>query len=413
MRVIKVGNKSLVVGLAILFLSGCTTVSNWFADDDEIEIRTLAPKQNQIEPRILWDVSIGDGTEEFFSNLKPAYDYGKIFAADRAGRIFALNPEDGKRIWQQDISVKSKESRLGNLYGLLAGRVPAKISGGLTVGYSTVFFGTENGEVFALNESDGSVKWRTPVTGEVLAPPAIDEGIVIVNTVAGLLIALDAESGEIKWQNESDVPALSLRGISGPAASNGGAIVGTASGRLVVNIIDSGLTAWEQQIAKPAGATELDRIVDIDSTPLVFLGNIYAVSYGGALASVEIRTGQVVWNREYASYRDLTLEGNRLFVSDINSNIYAVDRRNGVELWSNSELRRRELTSAVPTRGYVAAGDKWGFLHFFDQNDGKYVARISIGGDDEDRGIYTTPVAFEDKLLVQRRDGDLFLLQIP
>ncbi len=412
MRTIKV-NKALTVTAVLLLLSGCTTISNWFADDEEVEIRTLNPLQNQIEPRVLWDVSIGDGTEEFFSNLKPAYDYGKIFAADRAGRIYALNPDDGKRIWQQDISQRSKDRRFTNLYGLFAGRVPAKISGGLTVAYNSVFFGTENGEVLALNEADGSLKWRTSIIGEVLAPPATDEGIVVVNTVAGLLIALDAETGEIKWQNENDVPALSLRGISGPAASNGGAIVGTASGRLVVNIIDSGLTAWEQQIAKPTGATELDRIVDIDSTPLVFLGNIYAVSYGGSLASVEIRTGQVVWNREYAAYRDLTLEGNRLFVSDINSNLYAVDRRNGVELWSNSELRKRELTSAVPTRAYVAAGDKWGYLHFFNQSDGEYVARVRIGDDDEDEGIFSAPVSFEDKLLVQRRDGDLFLLQIP
>ncbi|MEM0911424.1 MAG: outer membrane protein assembly factor BamB [Pseudomonadota bacterium] len=412
MKSIKV-SKAALVGLLVLFLSGCTTISNWFADDEEVEIRTLLPLQNQFEPQVLWDKSIGDGTDEFFSSLRPAFDYGKVFAADRAGRIYALDPDDGDRIWRQDISERSKERRLTNLYGLFAGRIPAKVSGGLTVGYRSVFFGTENGEVVALNESDGSVKWRTRVTGEVLAPPAIDEGIVIVNTVAGLLIAIDAESGEIKWQNENDVPPLSLRGISAPAAANGGAIVGTASGRLIVNLIDSGLTAWEQQIAKPTGATELDRIVDIDSTPLVFLGNIYAISYGGALASVEIRTGQVVWNREYASYRDLSLEGNRLFISDINSNLYAVDRRNGVELWSNSALRRRELTSAVPIRGYVAVGDKWGFLHFFNQSDGQYVARVRIGGDDEDEGIFSSPIAFEDKLLVQRKDGDLFLLEVP
>ena len=406
-------NKYLIVVLLIGTLSGCSTISGWFTDEEELKIRRLPEISNAFTPRILWDADYSDGTEEYFSRLRPAVDYGKVFVADRQGGIYALNPETGKLIWEQDISTPSKDSRLTNLYGLFAGRVSAKIAGGLTVAYETVFLGTENGTVLALNQEDGSIKWQAKVSGEVLAPPAVDSGVVVVNTVAGVLFGIDADTGEVKWQSETDVPPLSLRGVSAPAAANGGAIVGTASGKLVVNIIDSGLTAWEQLIAKPAGATELERIVDIDSTPLIFGGNIYVVSYGGTLAAVELRTGQVVWNREYASYQDLAIEGNRLFITDINSNLYAVDRRNGVELWSNSILRKRELTSATPVGDYIAVGDKWGYLHFFTQDEGEYVARIEVGSDDEDEGIYSAPVEHQGKLYVQLRDGELYSIELP
>ena len=124
------------------------------------------------------------------------------------------------------------------------------------------------------------------------------------------------------------------------------AIVGLANGRLRVAILESGLTAWEQVIAKPSGATELERIVDVDSKPLVFGPTVFIVSYGGTLSAIELRSGNTVWNREYGSYRDIAIAGNRLFVTDNSGNIYAIDRRNGIELWSNGALRKRNLTSA-------------------------------------------------------------------
>nr|WP_241664419.1 outer membrane protein assembly factor BamB [Ningiella ruwaisensis] len=404
---------SVTILVAILLLSGCTTVSNWFKDEEEIEIQTLPPLQNQFESKVLWDEEVGDGIDNYFSRLRPAVGFGKVFAADREGIITALDPETGDTIWEIDVSTRSTRSYIGNLYGLFPGRVSAKVSGGLTLASNTLYVGTENGLVYAINQEDGEIKWVADVPSEVISAPAVDAGIVVVNTVAGILLGLDSTDGSILWQTESDVPPLTLRGASAPAAANGGAIVGLASGRLRVSIIDSGLTAWEQVIAKPAGATELERIVDVDSAPVIFGGNIYVVSYGGALSSVELRTGQVVWSREYASYRNVTIFGNRLFVTDNNSNIYAIDRRNGVELWSFSELRRRNLTSATPVGEYIVVGDKFGFLHWFTQSEGEYVSRLAIGDDDQDEGIYVEPVYQDGVLIVQTRDGVISRVSVP
>lgn len=405
-------NSIKVLGL-IFLLSGCTTVGNWFADDEELEIRTLPEIEAQFQTEVVWREGVGAGVDDYFSRLSPAIGHGKIFAADRKGTIVALSPESGDVIWKLDISTASKKSSIGNLYGILAGRVSAKVSGGLTLANNTLYLGTENGELYAINQEDGSIKWRTKVPSEILSAPATDAGIVVVNTVAGILLGLDAETGEIKWRNESDVPPLTLRGVSAPTAANGGAIVGLANGRLQVSIIDSGLTAWEQVIAKPAGATELERIVDIDSKPLVFGGTVFVVSYAGSLSAVELRSGQVIWTREYASFRDVSISGNRLFVTDNNSNLYAIDRRNGVELWSSSTLRRRNLTEATPVGEYIVVGDKFGFLHWFTQDEGEYVSRLKVGDDDEDEGLYAAPVYKDGLLVVQLRDGDVALVSTP
>lgn len=399
--------------LTCLSLAGCSTISDWFTDDEELEVRRLKPIESQFTANQLWTHDFGSGVNHYYSRLRPAVGYGLVFAANRQGKVAAFEPESGKVVWQQNFATSSNDGYLSGISNLWSDGISAKIAGGLTVAYESVYLGTENGDVMALNAKSGEVVWRTTIRGEILAAPAVDEGVVLINTGAGVMFALDAQSGEQLWSYESEVPALSLRGISAPTAVNGGAIVGTATGKLAVNILGTGQTAWEQIIAAPSGATELDRIVDIDSRPLVIGGVIYVISYDGTLASVELRSGRVIWKREYKSYRRVTTSGNKLFVVDNNSNTFALDRRNGIELWSQRSLKGRVLTAGEPIGDYVVFGDNYGYLHWINQEDGKIVSRMDLGGDDEDEAIYSSPVASGDMLYTQTREGQVFAIKMP
>lgn len=403
------GRLTRALGLAVALsftLSGCQTVSDWFADDEEIEIRRLQPIEAQFSPKENWSVDIGDGVDGYFSRLRPVYANDMLFAADRHGTLVALNPESGKTIWEKDFAIFRDEGFFSSVSRLWQSGESAKI-GGISVADNKLFVGTEDGLIMALDARTGEPLWDASVAGEILAPPAYDEGVMVVNTGAGVLFGFNAETGEQLWSAETDVPPLTLRGISGPVASNGGVLTGTPTGKLQANILDSGIMAWDTPITTPSGATELERIVDIDMTPVIYGGTIYAVSYNGSLASVELRSGRVVWKREYGSYQNLAMEGNQLFVVDTKSHIYALDRRNGVELWSQSGLKKRSLTAAEPVGDYIVVGDKWGYLHWLSQESGKIVARFDLGGDDEDEGIFVAPVTVGDNIVVMTRDGTL------
>ncbi|MCW8091352.1 outer membrane protein assembly factor BamB [Alteromonas sp. ASW11-130] len=400
-------NKKLsVAGLLSLslLLSGCSTISDWFADEEELEIRKLTPIEEKFTPTVVWEQEIGDGVEDYFSRLRPVYDNNKVFVAARRGEVAALNPLSGKVLWKKNFAKFNDEGMMDSISRLWSSGESAKLAG-LSAADNMLFIGTEDGGVIALQQEDGALAWQTTVSGEVLAPPAIAEGVLLVNTGAGVLFGLDARTGEQKWRSESDVPPLTLRGISAPTAASGGAIIGTPTGKLQVNILESGIIAWETAVTTPAGATELERIVDIDSSPLLYGGIVYSIAYNGTLAAVELRSGRVIWKREYASYRNLTLSGNQIFVVDNNSHIYALDRRNGVELWSQNSLKHRSVTEAEPIEDYIVVGDKWGFLHWLEQETGKIVARYSLGGDDEDESIYVSPLTVEGNIIAVTREG--------
>jgi len=403
----------LIALTGAILLSSCSTVSDWFADDEEIAIRRLQPIEAQFKPTELWEQDLGKGVSYYYSRLEPALAYGKVYAANRQGLVSAFDQKTGKRVWKQNFAVFEDKGMFSGLKKLWSYGTPAKLAGGVSVAYDTVYVGTENGEVIALDAASGEVKWRVMVKGEIISSPAIDEGVVVLNTGSGMVFALDAATGAEIWTYESEVPPLSLRGVSAPAAVNGGAIIGTATGKLVVNILGTGQTAWEQVITSASGVTELERIVDIDSQPLVSAGIIYVITYDGSLAAVELRSGRVIWKREYKSYSRLTMAGSTLFLVDVNSNVYALDSRNGVELWSQGKLKQRTLTAAVPVGEYLVAGDKYGFLHWFNQSDGKIVARMEVGGDDEDESIYAAPVVDGKVLYTQTRDGKLVAIQTP
>lgn len=403
--------KKLIATLGVsLLVSGCSTISGWFADEEELEIRQLQPIDATFTPSVQWQQDIGRGVDGFFSNLHPAVAYGKVFAASRDGVVMALDKTSGKRIWR----IELPQDRDSGWFDWFHGTYPtAKVAGGLVASYDKVFVGTEDGMVVALAEDSGAQVWKTDVAGEVLSTPAVDGGLVVVNTGAGDTVALDAETGEEKWRYESEVPPLSLRGLSSPVMVAGGVLTGTATGKVAVAVADNGMLAWEQAVAAPTGATELERLADIDVKPLVAGNMVYVVSYDGTLAALELRSGRVLWKREYASYQTLSIAGNNLFAVDLNGVVYALDRRNGIELWSVSSLKQRGLTAAVTLDDYLLVGDKWGFVHWLNQEDGKVVARLSLGGDDEDHGIYTAPVVDGKVFYTQTRSGTLYAVETP
>jgi len=375
--------------------------------DDEEEDKTLAAElieiNQQFTPNILWDKSVGDGVSDYYSRLRPAVAYDKVFSASRNGEAFAFDSETGKQVWHIDLRKNNPDA------GFFSSNKSALLGGGPITGINKVFLGSENGQVFALEADSGDIAWQASVKGEVITAPAIDNGTLVVNTVSGILKAFNASNGEEQWKIEQEVPALSLRGISAPALSGGGAVVGSADGNLNVYILENGQQGWTVEIGEASGSTELERVIDIDSKPLIYGDTVYSISARGHLVALELRSGRVLWKRQYSSYRQLSISGNTLFLTDVKGHIYAIDRLNGLEKWSQLALTNRGVTGPAALKNYVVVGDFEGYLHWLDQESGEIVARHQV----DSSGIHSTPTVAKEILYVQSRDGDLQAIKTP
>jgi outer membrane protein assembly factor BamB len=146
MAKVKIVKHSFLFMLLIssVLLTSCTTISNWFYEEEEIEIRRLKPIEAQFIPTEIWSADLGDGIGQFYSKLRPAVAYDKVFAANRQGRVNAYDQVTGKKLWSKNFAIYDNEGLTSGVSNLFSSGLSAKIAGGLSVAYETVFFGTEN-----------------------------------------------------------------------------------------------------------------------------------------------------------------------------------------------------------------------------------------------------------------------------
>ncbi|MCX8956774.1 outer membrane protein assembly factor BamB [Erwinia psidii] len=385
--------KILLPGLiSVTLLSGCS----WFSGEEDVVKMSPLPKvENQFTPQKLWSVSVGDGVGDYYSNLHPAWSESTVYAADRFGIVKALNAADGKEQWKSDLSEKT---------GFFSKNLSALLSGGVTVDGEHLYLGSERGQIYALNTRDGSIAWQTKAAGEVLSRPVVSDGLVLVHTSNGMLQGLDQSSGVVKWSVNLDVPSLSLRGESAPVAAFGAAIVGGDNGRVSAVMMNQGQIIWQQRISQSMGATEIDRLADVDTTPIVVNGVVYALAYNGNLAAMDLRSGQIIWKREIGSVHDMIVDGGRIYLVDQDDRIVALSTEGGVTVWRQSDLLHRNLTSPVLYNGYLVVGDSEGYLHWLNTTDGRFVAQQKV----DSSGFQTEPVVASDKLLIQAKGGEVY-----
>lgn len=385
---------TLLVGLvSVTLLSGCS----WFSSETDVVTMSPLPKvENQFTPNTVWSTSVGDGIGEYYSHLRPAWQDGKVYAADRNGVVKAMDAEKGSAVWSVNLAEKS---------GLFS-RQPALLSGGLAVSGDKVYVGSEKAVVYALSIADGKTAWQTTVAGEAISRPVVSDGMVLIHTSNGMLQALNESDGAIKWSVNLDMPSLSLRGESAPAVAYGAAIVGGDNGRVSAVLMQQGQMIWQQRISQPSGATEIDRLNDVDTTPVVVDGVVYALGYNGNLTALELRSGQVIWKREMGSVNDFIVDAGRIYLVDQNDRLVALKTDGGITLWTNSDLLHRNLTPPALYNGYLVVGDSEGYLHWINTDDGRFVAQQKV----DSSGFLSAPLVAGDKLVIQARGGKVYAI---
>jgi outer membrane protein assembly factor BamB len=400
LKKLRFNRKLLVIALVSLGLVACSSTDE---EDEATKVAELTEIKQAFDADVLWESSVGNGVSDYFSRIKPNVAYGKLYSASRYGDVVALELANGEEVWSTDLSdIKGKR-------GFFERRRSALLNGGPILGIQKVFIGSENGEVFALDADTGKLDWQGKVKGEVIAAPAIDAGILVVNTASGVIKAFNASNGQDEWQIEQEVPALTLRGVSSPAISSGGVMVGSANGTMSVYILETGQQGWTVEVGEAGGSTQLERVIDVDSAPLIYGDKVYSISVKGNLTAIDLRTGRMIWERQYSSYHDMAISGNNLFLTDIKGHVYAVDRLNGFEKWSQLALTNRGVTGPATIGDYIVVGDFEGYLHFIDQTTGDIVARHEV----DSSGLNIAPTVHENIIYAQSRNGDLQAIKIP
>ena len=376
--------KHIAAILLLAMLAGCSTIAGWFSKDKSEEPVKLVDFKPSATFKVRWHEDVGDMGN---STLMPVLVEDAVYAANADGKIYKLQRENGRQIWRIDSGFT--------------------ITGGVGAGDGLVLVGGEKGEVAAY-DADGKLRWKTTAPSEVLSPPQVADGIVVVRTEDGHVVGLSETDGKRQWLYEHPTPPLIVRSHADVAISRGVAYAGFAAGKLAAIDIASGNVRWEAAVSQPRGTTELDRISDINSVPVVDDGQVCTVSFQGNVGCFDAAQGNELWNRKLSSDKGLTIASRSLYVSDAQGVVHAMDKNTGATIWKNDQLLRRGTSRPLVLGDFVIVGDFEGYLHALSSGDGHMMARI----DTDNSPILSAPLEMDDGLLVQTRDGGLYSVSI-
>jgi len=381
----------LLLAIATVFISAC-------ADDSIDQPAELVPFDSQYFLDVKWLESSGAGVEGQYVFLYPLILQEAAITVSRDGVLNIIDLKTGNFVDDIDFDTT--------------------ISAGVGGNEDIWLLATRDAEVIAIDAHTRKEIWRTQMPSEVVVRPVVYKNTVIVRTVDGRVLSLDIDIGNIRWQYQRVIPDLTLRGNSEPVISRDKIFVGLADGRLIAISPENGEIVWDIALAVPTGRSEIQRLVDIDGDAQLYGRILYAASYQGRIAAIDVDRGQFLWARDFSTHTGVVLDDKVLYSSDDNGHIWALDRLNGATIWKQDKLSNRKLTRPTIIGDYIAVGDFEGYVHVLSRYDGHFVARYQLGtfddiGWDLSDGIIVPPILLgTDRLVVVTRGGIVYLLAL-
>lgn len=240
----------------------------------------------------------------------PAAADGAVYFGSNDGTLYALDEHSGKELWRY--------------------KTGGPVFGSPTVDGDALFALSDDGYLYKLARRDGSLRWRFDSHGGAVKREAYDrlssraviaDGTVYVGSADGKLYALDAASGTEKWRYASTGP---VRGS--PAVAGGQVFFGSSDGNLYALDAATGALEWQYDTLKP-----------VVTTPLVWDGLVYAGSRSANLYAFDAASGRVKWRKFYwTSWVESSprLRDGLLYIGSSDyTHVFALDALTGAERW--------------------------------------------------------------------------------
>lgn len=356
--------------------------------NDPVKLVQIAEPISVLQPIFSTDIGNKKASKKDPLDLQVGYVNGQIVTASRGGDLTGFNSA-GERLWSINVG--------------------DQITGGVALDAlsQTAIISTRGGQVMAFDSVTGAKRWQKQLSGSVLTPALITNNRVILSANDGFLHGLSLQTGQSVWQFATQVPAISVRGSAAPTLLDSKtALLATADGRLHAVTTDSGLPQWSRRVGVGTGSSEVERMSDVDGTPIVDKNQLFAISYSGQLLGIDLASRQVMFVNELASLKSLAVNNQQVIATSLEGKVVAYNRSNGEVLWESEELAYRHLTNPVMIGNYIAVGDFDGMVHLFDPASGKIVSRVQT------KGALSSLQVQGSRLMTQSTSGQVAIWQL-
>ena len=347
---------------------------------------------------VAWRAKIGKGsTGQRRLNAAPVVAAGRVYTIDTDGEVAAFDIATGRRAWAQKITLKKK----ANL----------AFGGGVGFADGKLYASTGFGVVVAFDAATGSVVWRKELGVPLRGAPTLSGGRLYVLSPDNQLFALTGDKGETAWTVQGTVEVSGLLGAAAPAVALDTVVAGYSSGELTALRVENGRSVWQDALARTGRTTALNAIADIDASPVIDRGRVFAIGHGGRMAALELATGQRVWERNFAGVNQPWVAGDFLYVVSLDGELVCLTRGEGKIKWLHQlphYRKPKEKGGAFIWSGPVLASDRLlvagsnRTLESLSPYTGKPISVVKLSG-----AAYLPPIVAGNMVFILTDDGQL------
>ena len=352
----------------------------------------LSSGRNQI-----WQASITGSTTKRRLAASPVVSDNRLIAVGTDAVVSAFAADTGALLWKTAIGSPGRDFE-ASLFG-----------GGAAIDGDFVYVTSGVGDIAALAMRDGSILWKVQPTGPLRSPPTLAFGGVYVISQDNQIIALNASDGTILWQAVASQEAGNIFGAGSPAAGQGTIVAGYSSGELQAYRYENGRELWDDTLARTSMALSVSTLTDVDASPVIDRGRIFALGQGGRMASYDLLTGQRIWEISIAGISTPWLAGEWVYVLSDDAKLLCVARATGKIRWV-TQLQKykneKKKKNQIRWTGPVLAGEKLivanteGSITEISPNDGSVISARQLSA-----SVTHSPIVANNTLYILADDG--------
>lgn len=291
---------------------------------------------------IAWKRSFGEGSDRgSHVTAPPVAADGKIFVMDGGASVSAIDGQSGSVLWKVDLRPGSRRDK-------------EAFGGGLAFADGKLY--VTSGYRFAaqLDAATGAVGWKTTTEQPLHAAPSVSGGRVFVVAVDNTLLTFDTATGAAGWTYQALSEPARILAASSPAVAGDTVVAAFGSGELVALRAANGNDLWNEALSRANRNNALSEIRDIPGRPVIYQGDVFAVSHSGVFAATDLRTGQARWSLPVTGITTPWPAGDVVYVVSKAGEVICVARESGQIYWIRDLGEGREKRAG----GFMGIGKK-------------------------------------------------------
>jgi outer membrane protein assembly factor BamB len=288
---------------------------------------------------------------------------------DGDAAVSAFDAVSGAQIWRNDIRPKdNRRDREG-------------FGGGIAYVDGKLYVSSGFRQVAQLDAATGALGWRTRTEQPIHAAPTVVNGRVIVAALDNSLLTFDAATGVPGWTYQALSEPARILAASSPAVTGETVVASFGSGELVALREQNGSDLWNAALSRTLKTSALSEIRDIPGRPVIYQGDVYAVSHSGVFAVTDLRTGQQRWTLPIVGVTTPWPAGDVVYVVSRDGQLVCASRESGQVYWI------RDLNEGFRPRR------QGGFF--------------GIGGRTSPRPLWSSPILANNRVILVSSSGEL------